>query len=542
MPQIRVKNGKQKGKVLSLNGQNRLLIGRDNSCGLQILDQGVSREHAEIFSVGEMVFIRDMGSRNGSFVNDERIEEELLREGDVVRVGNTQLLFESTKEAREGDLEFEEDDQQPFKTSLDLKMDDLYVGEGAGRESDMFKAICQATSIIQSERDDKKLFERLLDLSQEYIPADHLYLFLRDEATGSITPRAMRQTTEKKNVPISRSILRRVITESRAILTADAMQDDRFKADDSIVMNQIRAVLCVPIQSGGQAVGAIYAVNSSLTDTFEQSDVQLLSAMGSQLAMAMENLNLMRGRRRTFLRTIGRLVSLLQGATPGQRGRAERVCSVAGAIAAEIGLTENQVLFSSLAGLLHDIGKVSAVAQSSAGTSAPDPSLAHLSVAMEFLKDIPGLHEALPGICAQHERYDGSGKPDGLAGEKIPLAARIVAVARDFDSRIYPNGASNPDAEPDAALVKKAFTELDQQSGSVYDSNVVRALIVSYRHGALRANAQDGNARVSSVRLEAVVKPIPAIGVDAPTVPVAAGSQQAYETNTTVRAKSAKKK
>src|SRR4051812_29648482 len=120
MPQIRVKNGKQKGKVLSLNGQERLLIGRDNSCGLQILDQGVSREHAEIFRVGEMVFIRDLGSRNGSFVNDERIEEELLREGDVVRVGNTQLLFESAKEAREGDLEFEEDDQQPFKTSLDL--------------------------------------------------------------------------------------------------------------------------------------------------------------------------------------------------------------------------------------------------------------------------------------------------------------------------------------------------------------------------------------------------------------------------------------
>src|SRR6185295_18349201 len=104
MPQIRVRNGKQKGKVLHLRGQDRLLIGRDNACGLQILDQGVSREHAEIFRVGEMVFIRDMGSRNGSFVNDERISEELLREGDVVRVGNTHLLFESSENAREQDL------------------------------------------------------------------------------------------------------------------------------------------------------------------------------------------------------------------------------------------------------------------------------------------------------------------------------------------------------------------------------------------------------------------------------------------------------
>ena len=281
MPQIRVKNGKQKGKVISLRNATRLVLGRDTTCGLQIVDQGVSREHAEVFRVGEMVFIRDLGSRNGSFVNDERIEEELLREGDVIRVGGTQLLFESSRNTREQDLEFDED--APFKTSLELKLDDLYVTDGVGaRDGELFRAMCQATQIVQSERDEKKLFQRLLDLIQEHIPADNIYLFLRDDATGSVTPRAMRQKSERRNVPISRSILRRVISESRAILTADAMQDDRFKADDSILMNQIRAVLCVPIQYGtGEAMGAIYAVNSSLTDTFEQSDLQLITASTS---------------------------------------------------------------------------------------------------------------------------------------------------------------------------------------------------------------------------------------------------------------------
>jgi len=495
MPQIRFKTGKQKGKVVPLKG-NRLLIGRDNACQVQILDQGVSREHAEIYSLGEMVFIRDMESRNGSFVNDEKITEELLREGDLIRVGNTQLLFESNRGTREQDLEFEEDGE-PFKTSLDLKIEDLYVADSGPRDGELFKAVCAATQIVQSERDEKKLFERMLDLIQEYIPADHLFLFLRDDATGAVTPRAMRATSEKKNVPISRSILRRVISESRAILTADAMQDDRFKADDSIVMNQIRAVLCVPIHSSGQAMGAIYAVNSSVAETFEQSDLQLISAMGAQLALSLENLNSIRARRRMFLRTIGRLVSLLEGTTIGHRGHAERVSSFSLAIASEMGLPDSAILHAGLIGLLHNIGRVTQVAVLAEATPEA-PELSHVTAGVEFLKNIPGLQDVLPAIRSHHEKYDGSGVPDGLKGDAIPVGARIVMVASAFDKLIYPANAS-PDVEPDAALVKKAFKELDHQAGLIFDSNVVRALIVSYRHGALRGMAMDESGKVPTL-------------------------------------------
>src|SRR5947209_2198841 len=97
VPQIRVKSGPQKGKIIPVVGNQPIVIGREPSCSLQIVDRGVSREHAQIFRVGEMVFIRDLGSRNGCFVNEERVKEELLREGDTVRVGNTQLLFESRR-------------------------------------------------------------------------------------------------------------------------------------------------------------------------------------------------------------------------------------------------------------------------------------------------------------------------------------------------------------------------------------------------------------------------------------------------------------
>ena len=506
MPQIRVKSGPQKGKIIPVVGNQPIVIGREPSCSLQIVDRGVSREHAQIFRVGEMVFIRDLGSRNGCFVNEERVKEELLREGDTVRVGNTQLLFESRRTSQEQGGEIQYEDGQEFRTSLELKIDDLYVAEGTSpsghREGELFKAICQATQIMQSESDEQKLFGRLLELIQEHCPADNIFLFLRDETTGQITPRSVRPKNTDSGVPISRSILRRVITESRAILTADAMQDDRFKADDSIVMNKIRSVLCVPIQGRGAPIGAMYSVNSRLNETFDQADLQLVTAMGTQLGLSLENMYQVRGRRRMFLRMIGRILSSLEGYNSRERGHAERVMVFAAAIAREMNFSEKDLLSTVLAALLHDIGKLPTVA-----VLAPDPAdpAAHILAGIEFVRDIPGVEEALPAMRSHHERFDGSGFPDKLKSLDIPIGARVVALASDLDRIVFPAGNQAHASEPDASLVRNAFTEITSAAGRLYDPEVVRALLVAHRHGALRSmNVMERMASDSSAGAPAV--------------------------------------
>ena len=487
MAQIRIKTGPQKGRIMSLDGAKPLVIGRDPSCALQLDDKGVSREHAEFYRVGEMVFIRDLGSRNGSFVNEERVQEELLREGDTVRVGITLLVFES-RIAQETNRYVKYEDDPDLKTSLDLKLDDLYVldSPSTGREGELFKAMCQATQILQTEKNEKKLFERLLTLIQEYIPADYLYLFLRDEKTGTVIPRARTTKEADPNIPISRSILKRVISESRAILTADAMQDERFKGGESIVLNNIRSVLCVPLQgSGKQAFGAIYAVNSRLAETFEQSDLQILTALGCQLALSLENLQTIRDRRRLLFRTVGRLVSLLEGHPARQWGHAERVSLYCSAIAAEMGMTDAQVLFTGLAGLLHDIGKVPAVSGVSAAASERSTGVAPVLAALDFLRDIHSLQDALTIIRSHCEHFDGSGIPERLKGGQIPLGSRILGAANVFDKLVFPVGTQVPDVDPEPAVVRKAFAEIERDSGKLFDPEVVRALMVAYRNGAL---------------------------------------------------------
>ena len=506
--QIRIKTGPNKGKLVPVTGGQPIVIGRDNSCGLQVIDRGVSREHAKVVRVGEMVFLHDLGSRNGSYVNGERVKEELLREGDIIRVGATQLQFHSQPDGRKGEDDLQYDENDNYKSSLELNIKDLYVIENVSdRESGHFKAICRATSLMQSERDEKVLLDKLLDLMVEYVPAVHSYIFLRDEDTGKMMPRAIKRKAESHTAPVSRSILRKVIGESKAILTADAMQDDRFKSGDSIITHNIRSLICVPVANSGHVHGAIYAVNSSLTEAFDQSDLQLVSALGSQLALALENLHQTIRRRNMYFRIIGRVLSTLEGMKNGDPGHSERVSQYCTAIAEEMGLHDREMVQVSLSGLLHDVGKIRELSGAGGALGEAASGTGNSSVVIDLLKEIADLHEAMASVQAQYENFDGTGFSNQLKGDAIPLGARIISVASAFDKLIYPTGFPYPAV--DGAGVRDAFLFLEQRAGTTYDPNAVKALMVAYRHGALSALKQS-SARMSEVQnIETVVEDPP---------------------------------
>ncbi|MBE7465891.1 MAG: FHA domain-containing protein [Planctomycetes bacterium] len=498
MPQLRIKNGPQKNSLVQVEGDKPIIIGRDPTTSLQVIDKGVSREHAEVFRVGEMVFIRDLGSRNGTFVNEEQMEEELLREGDVIRLGSTQIVFESSGKTQNKDVEY--DEAAEFKTSLELKVEDLFVGEGenSARAGEHFRAICQATQLMARNIDEDELFGHITTLIQEYVPADHLYLFLKDEETGAIVPRATKQQGENRQIPISRTILKRVITEARAILTADAMQDERFKTGDSIVMHQIRSVLCVPVMSGRKALGALYAVNARLAETFDQEDLELLTAICTQLGAHLTLLSATKGRRRMFMGLIGKLVALLETAETGQGGHGERVGTASAAIARQLNLDELEVLRVTVAGYLHDIGKFKSVVSSAPDKGEVKKGDPHVHYATLLLETLPGLGDVVTYVRGHHERFDGTGYPVGLKGESIPLGARIVSVADALDHLLYDDGKLTPGQDPDPADLRKAFTALGNQAGDAFDMTVIRALMVAYRHGKLFPSVKDA-ATISEV-------------------------------------------
>jgi putative nucleotidyltransferase with HDIG domain len=125
---------------------------------------------------------------------------------------------------------------------------------------------------------------------------------------------------------------------------------------------------------------------------------------------------------------------------------------------------------------LHDIGKIG-IAGGILRKSGPltpeefDVMKTHTTLGAKILEDIPDLHRALSIVRSHHERWDGHGYPDGLAGEDIPLLARIVAVADSFDAMTFdtPYRRGIP--------VEEAFAELEKQQGEQFDPHVVSAFL-----------------------------------------------------------------
>jgi HD-GYP domain-containing protein (c-di-GMP phosphodiesterase class II) len=164
---------------------------------------------------------------------------------------------------------------------------------------------------------------------------------------------------------------------------------------------------------------------------------------------------------------VARAVALIAGVREGREpAHAERVAVLAERIAAAMELAAPIVHRCAVAGWLHDIGMVALpdAALAGAGTAGPDHR-AHVTIGAELVRRVDELADAAPAIRHHHERWDGSGYPDGLAGDAIPVEARVVAAA-DAVAAVAPVAALDPRARKQAAarLLREAGARLDPRT------------------------------------------------------------------------------
>lgn len=178
--------------------------------------------------------------------------------------------------------------------------------------------------------------------------------------------------------------------------------------------------------------------------------------------------------RRSHARTVTTLVAALEAANPYSVGHSSRVAELCRRMAPSLGVHGDEAEELHFAALLHDIGLVAIAPRTSSMHGEADLSYLatvaeHPEAGVRILQDIEFLSDALPGILHHHERMDGHGYPAGLAGEEIPLFARMIAVADAFDSltttRSYREASSQ--AEALASLRERVDTHLD---GTVVDA------------------------------------------------------------------------
>ena len=477
MPRIRVTNGPERGTAREIDAEP-LTLGRDPSCRLVINDKGASRHHAQFFRIGEMCFIRDLESRNGTFVNDARVTEEMLRDGDRIQIGATVLVFEAfvaMGDSPAGGFEYVEDDGL---SALELSLEDLSVanvGEGgdpmAGRH---LRALIRLGRLLAAEPEETALLAKALPFVGEALHAAGAYIFIRDPLKGTITPLGTwDRGGERQGGQISRTIIRRAIQDQRALMTGDAMRDQRFSSHDSILIKKIHSVICAPLSCGVGRPGVLYIPGGGDQASFTEDELELAAAMADQIGLALSYQRARARESEQMLSAVRALIRASEQAAPGDlKGHSERLAAYAGAIGRQLQLPPEELKILQLAALLHHSGRLSI---SSARRSDEELAMATLSIVGEM-----SCREAVePAIRNSREAFDGSG-PEGLRGAHIPLTARILKVAHMFEMRTR-------EAPPEAVSeeLAAAVADIGKLAGVLYDPEAARALARAHEAGTL---------------------------------------------------------
>ncbi len=482
---IRVKTGPNKGKIYEIKDQV-LTIGRDETQTIQILDQGVSRAHAEIFRIGDMCFVRDLNSTNGTFVNNVKITEEALKPTDELLIGTTILLFDDNLQSTDHGVEYDESDpNKPDTTTLALRTDKAAKVIGREVTSRNLTVTTEIGKALGAGKDLGPAIKKAVEILTEAIAADHGYLFMLDRATGRLVPRGTvergEDTGEKK---VSRTIVKRVMASGTPILTTDATLDDRFMLSESIVLKKIKSVIAAPLVVREKAEGLLYFHASKTNATFKVEDLELVASAALQLALAITSQQSGERIRREMLSTIRSLVTAMEIVDPKNQGHSERVADFSTAIALQVGLPREEIHVIRLAALLHDVGKLAAH-QSVTGVSRDGIRDQHVLAGEKILGGIEGFEQILPGVRYHHERADGSGFPHKMKNDQTPVMARIIIVANHFDNLCTHGGVGGQ-----GIPAKEVLQDMAKRGGTEFDDEVIKALIVCHRNGALYSGAR----------------------------------------------------
>jgi len=295
---IHIIQGPDKGRTYDLT-PTETHVGRETD-DLQLEDLTVSRDHARLLPRGNLWVIEDLGSANGTYVNGVRLRRgQRLRQGDQIRVGSTLLVFGGSGPRPVGDsLDIDEDGRlvdSAIMASVPSSEDSVIVPTPAAGDQAIgnLRHLYQFISTISTIFDVDLLLNRVLDNVCELLHPDRGYVLMIDK-TGRMTPAAVRYHDEapEQKAPISRTIVNHVITNQVGVLCSNAMRDKRFTKGSSVHDFGIRSVLCVPIMGRDRILGVLHVDTSVSNVTYSTEQLRLLTAIGYQTGLALENVRL----------------------------------------------------------------------------------------------------------------------------------------------------------------------------------------------------------------------------------------------------------
>lgn len=297
-PRIIGTAGPLKGMMVALSDPE-ISVGRDSSNRLWASDAAMSRRHCEIVQQEDgQYLLRDLGGRNGTRVNGEKITTHGLCHKDQIRVGNSTLVFllgeEETIE-RSG-LEFDENTVEEDVIAALRPEDSAYLRQAQPASAKQNERLATALSTvlkiathIGGIRDEGGLQWQLLGMLFDIVPAERGAILFFDEA-GEVTNSAAWDRLRGPEIPVrvSRTLLKKIIAERTGLLL-DNLKGSPLGHAESLQSAGVKSVLCMPLLLHNRVSGMIYLDTRSPENPFDNDHLQLLAAMAGLISVALAN-------------------------------------------------------------------------------------------------------------------------------------------------------------------------------------------------------------------------------------------------------------
>jgi len=340
------------------------------------------------------------------------------------------------------------------------------------------QALAEIGYVVNSSLDLPTVLYEVMDTIIKLTGAQRAFLMQRvgSEMEITIARNWEHESLRPGEYEISRTVVNEVVKHGEAVVTTNAQEDPRFDKVQSVVIFNLRSILCVPLKVKEELIGVIYADNSVREGVFTEEDCSLLSAFANQAAVALENAQLFNDISISYDQTLEALVTALEFRELETTMHTRRVVLYSMALAQKLGLSEDQTQQLRRGALMHDIGKIGVpdAILNKPGPLSEDEWVQmrrHSSLGVDILEGIMFFQGAIDIVGASHEQYDGSGYPHGLKGEEIPLGARIFAVVDALDA------ITSDRPYRKAQSFDVAYKEIKSKRGTQFDPKVIDAYL-----------------------------------------------------------------
>ena len=345
----------------------------------------------------------------------------------------------------------------------------------------IFKIGRASVAILSSEKPGKlnSVLQAIINEATEILDSEVGSILLFGEKSEIMTIRVAKGLDEniikKTRIKTGERISGWVAKNKEGILVKDIEKDPRFNMR-SHEKYYTKSLISAPIMINSHVLGTININNKRNHQVFDEEDLDLLEAVAAQAALIITNVNLYKELQRLYMNTVEALAEAIDARDHYTKSHSEHVTEYAVAIAREMGLPQKKIEIVERASKLHDIGKIGIhdyilTKPGKLTREEWEEVKTHSLKGARILEPLAFLDGVIGTVKQHHERYDGTGYPDKIKGDKIRLEARIMAVADSFDAMT----TKRPYAV--ARTKKEAIEELKKESGKQFDPKVVEAFL-----------------------------------------------------------------